>query len=160
LCDRFRSVPVEFGPHQLQAWSVASEKFYGPGYVLTGNVTEFLDPVFSSGVMFAVVSSQEAAKLAIRQLRGESVDWENDYTRMLQKGIDTFRTFVNAWYDGRLEEIFFAKNPDPLVKRQITSILAGYVWDDTNPFVKNPEDALSGIIKRIRARERHLTPGK
>lgn len=160
LRKRFDSVPVAHGPHQLMAWSVASEKFYGPGYVLTGNVTEFLDPVFSSGVMFALVSSQQAASLAIRQLRGESVDWEKDYSAMLQKGIDTFRTFVNAWYDGRLEEIFFAQNPDPLIKRQITSILAGYVWDDTNPFVKNPEDALTGLIKRIRARERHLTPGK
>src|SRR5690606_91978 len=72
LRKRFDSVPVAYGPHQLMAWSVASEKFYGPGYVLTGNVTEFLDPVFSSGVMFALVSSQQAASLAIRQLRGES----------------------------------------------------------------------------------------
>ena len=40
-------------------------KFYGDGFVLTGNVTEFLDPVFSSGVTLATVSSQTAAHLVI-----------------------------------------------------------------------------------------------
>jgi flavin-dependent dehydrogenase len=156
LKDRFTDAPLVFEPRKLESWSSTSEKFFGKGYVLTGNVTEFLDPIFSSGVMFATVSSHRASSLVIKRLRGEPVDWQTEYTNMLQKGVDTFREFVKAWYDGRLEKIFFTHDPDPLIKSQITSVLAGYVWDETNPFVANPEAALTSLLKRIDARDKHL----
>lgn len=153
LKNRFGDATFLFEPRKLESWSSISEKFYGNGYVLTGNVTEFLDPVFSSGVMFATVSSHQASKLVIRKLRGESVDWQRDYTEMLEKGVNTFRAFVKGWYDGTLETIFFTHEPDPLIKRQITSVLAGYVWDENNPFVKNPDAALQSLVKKIKARD-------
>jgi flavin-dependent dehydrogenase len=154
LKKRFGDASVIFEPRKLESWSSTSERFYGKGYVLTGNVTEFLDPIFSSGVMFATVSSQLASQLVIKKLKGELVDWETEYTKKLQQGVDTFRSFVTAWYDGTLEKIFFTKDPDPLVKRQICSVLAGYVWDLENPFVKEPEVALKRLLKHIDARNR------
>ncbi|HTE32067.1 MAG TPA: NAD(P)/FAD-dependent oxidoreductase [Chryseolinea sp.] len=154
LKKRFGDVSWVFEPRKLEAWSATTDKFYGHGFVLTGNVTEFLDPIFSSGVMFATVSSHLASKLVIRQLKGEEVDWDNDYTQFIRQGVDTFRTFVMAWYDGTLEQIFFSKNPDPVIKRQICSVLAGYVWDKTNPFVRSHEKALKGLAKLIKIQER------
>ncbi|MBS1586730.1 MAG: FAD-dependent oxidoreductase [Bacteroidetes bacterium] len=126
-------------PRTLQSWSVTTETFFGNGFVLTGNVTEFLDPVFSSGVTLASVSAQMAAKLVLRQLKGESVDWQKEYMDPMLKGVDVFRTYVNSWYDGTLFTIFFAENPDPGIMSQICSVLAGYVWDENNSFVKNHE---------------------
>jgi flavin-dependent dehydrogenase len=70
LSERFKGAEFVFEPRVLEAWSSTTEKFYGDGFVLTGNVTEFLDPVFSSGVTLATVSSQIAANLVIRQLNG------------------------------------------------------------------------------------------
>lgn len=157
LKKRFGDASFVFNPRKLESWSSVSERFYGKGFVLTGNVTEFLDPIFSSGVMFATVSAHLAGKLVSRKLKGEPIDWENDYTKVLQKGVDTFRSFVTAWYDGTLERIFFTQEPDPLVKSQITSVLAGYVWDTNNPFVSNPDLALKNLIKRIDARDRFPT---
>ncbi len=157
LKERFGDAVLVFEPRKLEAWSSSSERFYGNGYVLTGNVTEFLDPIFSSGVMFATASSQLAGKLLIKKLKGQEVDWEKEYTNVLQKGVDTFRSFVNAWYDGTLEKIFFTHNPDMLIKRQITSVLAGYVWDENNPFVKNPDDALRVLVRKINSRDKFLT---
>lgn len=154
LQKRFRDASFVFEPRVLESWSSASDKFYGKGYVLTGNVTEFLDPIFSSGVMFAAVSSHLASTLVIRELKGEQIDWEKEYTGKLQQGVETFRTFVNLWYDGTLEKVFFAKNPDPLIKKQVCSVLAGYVWDLENPFVKEPEVALRRLVKYIDAGER------
>ena len=87
-----------------------TEKFYGDGFVLTGNVTEFLDPVFSSGVTLATVSSQIAANLVIRKLNGENVDWDKEYTEPMMQGVNTFRSYVMAWYEGTLDTIFFADN--------------------------------------------------
>ena len=154
LKKRFQNVPRIFEPRKLEAWSTTADKFYGKGFVLTGNVTEFLDPIFSSGVMFATVSSQVASKLVIKKLMGEGVDWENDYTRVVQQGVDTFRSYVMAWYDGTLEKIFFAKKPDKEIKRQICSVLAGYVWDETNPYVSQHAFALQRLARIIDVREK------
>ena len=148
---RFSDVPWVFEPRKLEAWSTTIDKFYGHGYVLTGNVTEFLDPIFSSGVMFASVSSHLASLLVVRKLKGEQVDWDKDYTEFIRQGVDTFRTFVVAWYDGTLEKIFYSENPNPIFKRQICSVLAGYVWDQNNPFVRAHEKALKGVAKVITA---------
>jgi len=108
-----------------------------------------LDPVFSSGVMFATVSSHLASQLVIKKLKGLSVDWQNEYSDVLKSGVDTFRAFVMAWYDGTLEKIFYYKDQDPLAKKQVCSILAGYVWDQTNPFVKNPDVELKRLTRLI-----------
>jgi hypothetical protein len=154
LKSRFGDVERVFEPRKLESWSASTEKFFGNGFVLTGNVTEFLDPIFSSGVMFATVSSHNASQLVIKKLQGEKVDWDVDYTKFIQQGVDTFRTYVMAWYDGTLEKIFFAENPDLEVKRQICSVLAGYVWDQNNPFVREHDTALDKTARIIRYQDK------
>ena len=154
LKKRFGEAEWIFAPRKLEAWSATTDRFFGKGHVLTGNVTEFLDPIFSSGVMFATVSGHLAGKLVVKKLKGETVNWDQDYTRVIQQGIDTFRTYVMNWYDGTLEKIFFAKKPDPEIKRQICSVLAGYVWDQTNPYVSDHEGALKRLAKLIEVHKR------
>ena len=155
LADRFKDVEWAMAPRGLESWSSTTDAFYGKGFVLTGNVTEFLDPVFSSGVTLATVSSQLAAGLVIRQLRGEPVDWEKEYSQVMMQGVDTFRSYVNTWYEGVLDTIFFADDQDPLIKSQIWSVLAGYVWDTTNPYVKNHHNALHKLQSLINYRDSH-----
>jgi len=149
IADRMKDVEFLFAPKTLSSWSTTTDTFYGDGFVLTGNVTEFLDPIFSSGVTLATVSSQIAANLVIRKLNGEPVDWEKEYTRELQQGVDTFRSFVNAWYEGTLDTIFFAKRQNFEIKKMICSVLAGYVWDVSNPFVKDHTFALRRLARTI-----------
>lgn len=149
LAERFKDTEMVFEPRVLQSWSTTTEKFYGDGFVLTGNVTEFLDPVFSSGVTLATVSSQMAAHLVIKKLQGEDVDWEEAYTKPMMQGVDTFRSYVLAWYDGTLDTIFFADKPKQEIKNMICSVLAGYVWDEENPYVKNHDTALKKLARMI-----------
>jgi flavin-dependent dehydrogenase len=151
--ERFTDAPMVFEPKVLESWSTTTEKFFGEGFVLTGNVTEFLDPVFSSGVTLATVSSQLAAALVIRKLHGEQIDWEKEYTNPMMQGVDTFRSYVMTWYEGILDTIFFADNQDPLIKSQICSVLAGYVWDIENPYVKNHKTALHRLASLITLRD-------
>ncbi|GAO42087.1 NAD(P)/FAD-dependent oxidoreductase [Flavihumibacter petaseus] len=136
LAERFKDAEKIFDTRVLESWSSTTDKFYGEGFVLTGNVTEFLDPIFSSGVTLATVSSQNAAHLVIRKLKGEEINWEKEYMEPVMQGVNTFRTYVNSWYDGTLDKIFFAKKQDEEIKKKICSVLAGYVWDLENPFVK------------------------
>lgn len=147
LKERFGAAELIFEPRTLQGWSATTDTFWGNGFVLTGNVTEFLDPIFSSGVTLATVSAQTAAKLVIRQLNGENVDWQKEYTEPTMHGVSVFRTYVNGWYDGTLFKIFFAENKSEQFKEQICSVLAGYVWDMTNPFVKNHEKSVRTLAK-------------
>ncbi len=153
LSERFKDAQLIFEPKALESWSTTTEKFYGDGFVLTGNVTEFLDPVFSSGVTLATVSSQKAAALVIKKLKGEEVDWEEEYTKPMMQGVNTFRSYVMRWYDGTLDTIFFANNQDPLIKSMICSVLAGYVWDLNNPYVKNHTKALTKLASTIYLRD-------
>lgn len=149
LAERFHSQEIKMGPRILNGWSIASQNFYGDGYVLTGNATEFLDPIFSSGVTLAVVSSSLAAKLITEQLNGRQVDWEIEYKKALKTGLDVFKTYVKGWYTGELQKIFFTPMLAPKIKSQICSVLAGYVWDDKNPFVRNHEQSFKNLVKLI-----------
>lgn len=153
IAERFENVELVFEPRTLQSWSSTTDRFYGNGFVLTGNVTEFLDPVFSSGVTLATVSSQLAGKLVVRKLKGEEVNWNTEYMDIMMQGVNTFRSYVMAWYDGTLDTIFFADNQNPLIKSQICSVLAGYVWDTTNPYVKDHDTALKKLARIITLRD-------
>jgi flavin-dependent dehydrogenase len=153
LSERFKDVEFVFDTKVLQSWSSTTEKFYGDGFVLTGNVTEFLDPVFSSGVTLATVSSQLAGNLVIKKLKGEDVDWVKDYTEPMMQGVNTFRSYVTNWYDGTLDTIFFAEDQDAFIKSQICSVLAGYVWDLNNPYVKFHHNALYKLSSMIEYRD-------
>lgn len=157
VAQRFGRSEMLWEPRTLQSWSATTDTFYGKGFVLTGNVTEFLDPVFSSGVTLASVSAQKAAHAVIRHLKGEAVDWEQDYMKQMQLGVDVFRTFVNGWYDGSLFRIFFAPNRNPEIMAQVCSVLAGYVWDESNPFVKQHEKMVRTLSRYLDATQSSAT---
>ncbi|MFP3568833.1 NAD(P)/FAD-dependent oxidoreductase [Paraburkholderia sp. SIMBA_030] len=121
------------------------ERLHGPGYALLGNAGEFLDPVFSSGVTIALRSAHLAVQTLDRQLDGEQVDWSSAYDVPLRKGIDTFRAFVERWYTGELQDIIFYPNQMPSIRRMISAVLAGYAWDETNPYVADPVRRLNAL---------------
>lgn len=120
---------------EIGGYAANVTRMHGPGFALLGNAAEFLDPVFSSGVTIAMRSASLAASALERQLSGDSVDWDAEFERPLRVGVDCFREFVDAWYDGRLQTIFFSEGHDTAIRRRICAILAGYAWDTSNPFV-------------------------
>lgn len=142
---RFEGKKLVFEPRIITGYSIGVSKLYGPRYVLTGNSTEFLDPIFSSGVTFAMESGSLAAKLIDKELNGQTVNWEKEYTEYIRQGVDVFRSYVTGWYNGSLQNIFFAENIKPEFKNQICSVLAGYVWDKSNPFVKKHNTILNTL---------------
>jgi flavin-dependent dehydrogenase len=123
---------------ELTGYAANVKTMAGKGFALLGNAAEFLDPVFSSGVTIAMRSASMASRVLDRQLRGEPVNWYSEFEEPLRKGVETFRAYVTAWYDGRFQDIVFSKTQPPQIKRQICSILAGYAWDESNPFVADP----------------------
>lgn len=122
---------------ELTGYACDVQQLSGEGYALLGNAGEFLDPVFSSGVTIAFKSASLAVEVLDRELQGQAPDWQQEFASELQQGVNTFKEFVEAWYDGRLQDVIFTSNKNDPVKRMISSILAGYAWDTRNPYVKD-----------------------
>ena len=129
----------------IGGYSANVERLNGPGFALLGNAGEFLDPVFSSGVTIALRSAHLAVKTLEHQLNGETVDWQSAYDIPLRQGIDVFRAFVERWYTGELQDIIFYPEQTPMIRRMISAVLAGYAWDETNPYVADPVRRLSAL---------------
>ncbi len=143
---------------EIGGYAAGVSAMHGPGFALLGNAAEFLDPVFSSGVTIAMRSSSMAVQVLDRHLAGETVDWNREFERPLRVGIDCFREFVSAWYDGRLQDIFFSGNHAPELRRMICSILAGYAWDERNPFIAGTRRKLDALAQLCAPRSRAHRP--
>lgn len=148
--ERFEDADFLFEPIHLKNYSSAVTKMYGQGFALTGNSAEFLDPVFSSGVCFATESGILAAKLAWRQINGEQIDWQKEYEDYMQEGIDVFTTYVKEWYTGNLQTLFFHRPENLDVKEKVCAVLAGYVWNKENPFVKKHNRVIRSIAYMLK----------
>lgn len=147
--DRFIDNELLFDPVMLRNYSCSVKEQCGEGYVLTGNSLGFLDPVFSSGVSIATTSGLLAAQLITRQLNGEKVDWQKEYADYMQAGIDVFATYVNEWYSGNLQKLFFHQPANPDIKRKICDVLAGYVWNQDNPCVTKHKNIIKNLAYMI-----------
>ena len=134
----------------IGGYSANVKTMFGKNFVMVGNATEFLDPVFSSGVTLALESGAKAAELTIAELKGEHVDWQKEYQDYMMIGVDVFREYVAAWYDGRLQGILFSKTPGAQkIEQKVVSVLSGYVWDKKNMFVTSPTAAVNATYKAL-----------
>ena len=145
LVDAVYDTPV----NKLVGYSANVKHLADKNYALLGNAGEFLDPIFSSGVTIAMKSCSLAANLLDRQFQGEAVDWHEEYARPLQRGVNVFREYVEAWYDGRFQDIIFAEKKQERIVQMICSILAGYAWDESNPYVAQSKRRLAALAEIV-----------
>jgi flavin-dependent dehydrogenase len=136
----------------IGGYSANVKTLHGPGFALLGNAAEFLDPVFSSGVTIAMRSASMAAGVLHRQLQGEIVDWQTEFAEPLKRGVDTFRCYVEGWYAGTFQDVIYHPGGSPDIRRMISAILAGYAWDERNPFVSEPKRRLR-MLSELCARD-------
>ncbi len=149
LKKRLAKMEFTMPSKKIEGYSIGIKKLCGDRYILLGNATEFLDPVFSSGVTLAVESAYKAQEVVGKFLNNESVDIQKDYADYLSGGVDCFRQYVKAWYTGELQWLFFYKNKPAAIKDRICSVLAGYVWDKSNSYVTDPENALLAALETL-----------
>ncbi len=147
--ERLAEMKFGFEPKVIDGYSIGVKQLYGEGYCLVGNTMEFLDPVFSAGVTVALASANLAAKAVIRELGGETVDWDADFANLVAQGVETFRTYVEGWYSGAVPTVFYSEKQDPTVKAAICSVLAGYAWDPNNQYALNHKRKLPQLVDLI-----------
>jgi hypothetical protein len=90
----------------------------------------------------------KASNLVLDTFAGKKVDWA-DYATYMKQGIGVFRSYVDHWYDGKLQDIFFCGYFNETFKEQVCSVLAGYVWDMDNPFVRRPAQGILSLHRVV-----------
>ncbi len=126
-------------PIQAEAnFSYLNHRRDGPRYVSIGDAAGFLDPVFSSGVFLALTG---AARVADRIHLGLENGTEGDPElhrpddRDYALGFNTMYAFVERFYQSDLiHNVFFEAHRDVRIKRAISELLAGNLWQGDNPW--------------------------
>lgn len=157
MAERLRAATpvVKTGKHQ--GWTRIVTRMFGPRWLVVGNAGDFIDPIFSSGVMIAMESGTLAGKLVHRALGGESIDWMAEYQNVLKRATDVFRGFAESWYSGDLVRIIFSPDQPENVQRPIISVLGGNVLNPKNSLVRNTDNSLKAILDAIEQRYANAT---
>lgn len=129
----------------ITAYSSDVKQLFGERYALLGNAGEFLDPIFSSGVTIAFKSAKLATDVLLKQFNGKDVCWQSEFAVPLQQGVQTFKAFVESWYEGQLQDIIHFDAAPEHIREMVCSILAGYAWDTSNPFVQHTARRLNTL---------------
>lgn len=132
--------------YKMNAYAGNVSDFWGDGFAILGNAGEFLDPIFSSGVTVAMRSADLAVMVLDKQLKGLACDWDTEFVAPLKVGVNTFKCYVNGWYEGGFQDVIYAAVEKGGVKEKIASILAGYAWDEENPYVAQPQKRLQTLV--------------
>lgn len=111
-------------------FSFRVRRLHGHGWAVLGDAGGFIDPLFSTGVHLALQSAWSGAAAVDAVLSGADEPslfdaWERD----LRRGADLFLGAVQAFYGGDLTGYLFADPQHPFLRRAITSLLAGDVFD-------------------------------
>jgi flavin-dependent dehydrogenase len=117
----------------LADFSYRVDRLAGNGWVMVGDASGFIDPLFSTGVHLAFSSALFASDTIVAALGSDgdlSLPKWADYERKVRLGAELFVGAVQAFYDGPLKELVFEEPQREILRRTITSMLAGDVFGD------------------------------
>jgi flavin-dependent dehydrogenase len=105
----------------------------GPRHALLGDAFAFIDPVFSSGVYFAMRSAFGAAELAATELDQpeRAAAARRDYVRLVNKGPKEFSWFIYRMTNPTMRGLFMYPRNPLRVKEALLTVLAGDVHRDS-----------------------------
>ncbi len=115
-------------------YSYRSRYCAADGLVLAGDAFTFLDPVFSSGVLLALLGGERAAHAVDTALRvgDTSADQFSAYGANLRKGVESMRKLVYAFYEESFSfGALLKKHPD--LRGDLTDCLIGNLSKDFDP---------------------------
>ena len=110
-------------------FSYRSARLHGDRWLLAGDAAGFIDPIFSSGVFLAVFSGERAADSLNEVLdhprRAKRLFAQ--YERAVNRAMDVYLRFVNAWYTKEFIEVFLAPRSVLGLAPAVNAVLGGNV---------------------------------
>jgi flavin-dependent dehydrogenase len=122
-----------FPPRATADFSFRVGSLRGEGWLALGDASGFIDPLFSTGAHLAMYGALRAAEaidagFCAGDLSSERFEsWDHEQ----RAGADLFIGAVQAFYSGDLVSYLFADPQHPFLRRAITSLLSGDVFDPT-----------------------------
>jgi flavin-dependent dehydrogenase len=132
VAEMLRGATYLFSPRATGDYSFRVARIRGDGWLALGDAAGFIDPLFSTGAHLAMHGALHAADaidagLAAADLSARRFEsWE----AQMRAGSELFVGAVQAFYAGELASYLFADPQHPFLRRAITSLLAGDVFDE------------------------------
>ncbi|QEG35047.1 NAD(P)/FAD-dependent oxidoreductase [Bythopirellula goksoeyrii] len=114
----------------VKEFSYTTNQSAGPGWVLVGDAWGFIDPIYSSGVYFALKSGELAADAIVDGLRANDLSsrtlgrWVEGFSRQT----NLIRKLVHAFYSGEFRVGQFVTEY-PEHQAELVDLLIGRVFD-------------------------------
>jgi flavin-dependent dehydrogenase len=129
MTERMRNAVRVSAVYSAGDYSYRNLRLAGDRWLLVGDAAGFIDPVFSSGVFLAIMSAEQAADTLDQVLRDESHRRRlfKKYSRTVNRIMDIYLTFVNAWYRRGREflEVFLNPTDTMQIAAAVNAVLAG-----------------------------------
>src|SRR6184192_248746 len=110
-------------------FSYRSTRLHGERWLLAGDAAGFIDPIFSSGVFLAVFSGERCADVLneVLQRPRNMKRLFARYERSVNRAMDVYLRFVNAWYTKEFIEVFLAPRNVLGLAPAVNAVLGGNV---------------------------------
>lgn len=107
----------------------------GDGWLAIGDAAGFIDPLFSTGFHLAVKGADLAATAIEEALAAgdPSAERWKAHERVVRRACEAYIGVVQAFYRGNLIELLFETKKREMLRRMITSVLAGDVFHEEQP---------------------------
>ena len=129
MADRMKKAVRVSPVYSTSDFSYRNTRLAGERWLLVGDAAGFIDPVFSSGVFLAVLSAEKAADALNEVLADESKRPRAfaKYAKSVNRIMDIYLTFVNAWYERSREflEVFLNPTETMQIAAAVNAVLAG-----------------------------------
>jgi flavin-dependent dehydrogenase len=112
-------------------FSYRSTRLAGDRWLLAGDAAGFIDPVFSSGVFLAVLAGEQAADVLHEVLARPAKRKKlfARYQRNVNKAMDVYLRFVDAWYSKEFIEVFLHPQDVFQIPPAVNAVLGGNIGD-------------------------------
>lgn len=118
--------------HIAKEFSYTTTQQAGDGWILIGDAMGFVDPIYSSGVFFALKSGELAADCIVQAIRSGdlSASQLGRWTGPFNEGTRWIRKLVDAFYTEPFSMGKFMKM-HPQHRGNLTNLLIGRIFDDS-----------------------------
>jgi flavin-dependent dehydrogenase len=117
--------------HATGNYSYRCKEIAGPRWIMVGDASGFVDPIFSTGVYLAMTGAEEAARVVDGTLRNPRCEraLQQGYTRRVGRGLARLSWFIRRFTSPAMRHLF--ANPRNVfgIERAMISMLAGDVFD-------------------------------
>jgi flavin-dependent dehydrogenase len=133
LAERLARAELATDVEATGNYSYRCTRPYGERYLLAGDAYSFIDPVFSSGVLFAMqggAAAAEALDLALRDPARRAAAWRR-FAWVSRHGPRAFSWYIYRMTRPAMQELFMDPHNPLRMREALLSLLAGDIYGAT-----------------------------